>query len=72
MTQSQNPDQSSSSLAPSVADTLYTPGEVCELLRISSASVRRFIGNGKLKAVRIGKQFRVSEREIERVLGEGL
>lgn len=42
---------------------LYTIKEISEMFRVSEQSVRRWIKQGKLKAVRIGN-IRISEEEL--------
>lgn len=45
--------------------------EVAELLGVSVKTLRNLINVGRVKAVRIGKQLRVSEAEMERIYREG-
>ncbi len=47
---------------------LYRTGEVAKKLGISKMTVLRWIKSGKLKAYRIGKEYRVPESEILRIL----
>ncbi len=44
---------------------MYTVEEVAQMLRVSSATVRRLIENGELKAIRVGKQLRISKEAFE-------
>ena len=39
--------------------------EVAAVLRVSQKSVRRWIENGELVAHRIGRQLRISERDLQ-------
>jgi excisionase family DNA binding protein len=43
---------------------LYTLKEVCELLRISDATARRWIKQGRLRARRVGREYKVLGREV--------
>ncbi|NJE61772.1 IS607 family transposase [Thermococcus sp. 21S7] len=47
---------------------LYRSGEVAKKLGVSKMTVLRWIKSGKLKAHRIGKEYRVPESEIKRIL----
>ena len=48
---------------------LYTPQEIAEILRINEQTVLRFIREGKIKAVKAGRAYRISERALEDYLG---
>jgi len=45
--------------------------ETAKTLRISEATVRRFIASGEIRAVKVGEQWRIIEAEIERIKNEG-
>jgi len=45
-----------------------TPQEVADLLRVSSASIRRLLRRGELPAVRVGRAWRVEESDLQRWL----
>lgn len=47
---------------------LYRTGEVAERLGVSKMTVLRWIKAGKIKAFRIGREYRVPENEILRIL----
>lgn len=47
---------------------LYRTGEVAKKLGVSKMTVLRWIKAGKLQAHRIGKEYRVPESEIKRIL----
>lgn len=47
----------------------YSPDEVAELLDVHVRTVRRFIRDGKLKASRVGKQYRVASSDLSEFLG---
>lgn len=48
-----------------------TVAEVAEMLRVSNMTVYRLINSGAVKAVRIGKSYRLEEAEVDRYLREG-
>lgn len=43
--------------------TLFTPKEVANLLKINKETVLRFIREGKIKAIKIGREYRVKESD---------
>ncbi|ANF23409.1 IS607 family transposase [Thermococcus piezophilus] len=47
---------------------LYRTGEAAKKLGVSKMTVLRWIKSGKLKAHKIGKEYRVPESEIKRIL----
>ena len=49
---------------------LLTVGEVAQLMRFSNMTVYRLIKGGQLGAVRVGKNYRIRRREVERYLAE--
>jgi excisionase family DNA binding protein len=52
-------------------DTLLTIQQVMERLQIADETVYRYIRQGKLKAVRVGGLWRVSEKALQEVLEAG-
>jgi excisionase family DNA binding protein len=46
---------------------LLTVKETADMLRVSAVTVRRFIADGRLPAVKIGRAVRVDKAEAERV-----
>ncbi len=48
---------------------LYRTGKVAEMLGGNRVTVVRWIKQGKIKAVRVGKEFRIPEDEVKRLLG---
>ena len=48
-----------------MTDTLLTAAEVAEQLRVSTMTVYRLIRSGELAAVRVGRNYRVRERDLE-------
>jgi excisionase family DNA binding protein len=53
--------------APSILrdSQIYTPGEVARTLRVSAVTVSRAIREGKLRAFRVGGQWRVVGSELK-------
>lgn len=50
---------------------LYTTKEVAEILKYKHETVRKKCKSGQIKAVKIGKGYRISEEEVERLkIGE--
>lgn len=48
---------------------LYSVGEVAERLGLHVRTVRNYVRDGRLKAVRIGKQYRISRADFEALTG---
>lgn len=48
-------------------ERLYSVSEVAELLRVSNSTVRYWIYNGIIKAVRIGKKHMIPESELKKI-----
>ncbi len=46
-----------------------TVAEVADLLRVSSMTVYRLIEAGDLRALRVGKSFRINEDDLDQFLG---
>jgi len=49
---------------------LMTVAEVASLMRVSNMTVYRVIHAGELRAVRIGRSFRIWEKDVQRYLEE--
>lgn len=47
-------------------DNYYTPQQVAEKLQINIRTVYKWIREGKLKAIKIGDLWRISETELKR------
>lgn len=50
-------------------EKLYTPEEVAANLKVNKKTVYNWIREGRLKAVKIGHLWRISESELNRLLG---
>jgi excisionase family DNA binding protein len=46
----------------------YTPAEVADMLRVNIMTIYRYIKAGKIKAYKLGKEFRIDVKEYERFL----
>ena len=51
-----------------VEETYYTVPEVAETLKVSHMTVYRWIKDGKLAAYKLGGEFRITKRDLERFL----
>ena len=51
-----------------VEETYFTVDEIAERLKVSRMTVYRWIKAGQLGAYKIGGEFRITERDIERFL----
>lgn len=48
---------------------VYTILEVAEILQVGRRAVYSYIKDGKLKAVKIGKEWRINEPDLKEFLG---
>jgi excisionase family DNA binding protein len=48
---------------------MYSLDQVAERLGLHVRTVRAYVRNGRLKAIRIGKQYRVAREELESIVG---
>ncbi|MEX2458032.1 MAG: helix-turn-helix domain-containing protein [Actinomycetota bacterium] len=53
-----------------VGDRLLTVGEVAGSMRVSNMTVYRLIKSGQLAAIRVGKNYRIRESDVESYLSE--
>ncbi len=51
------------------ASPLYSLEQVAERLSLNVRTVRGYVRSGRLKAVRIGKQYRVTREDLEAIAG---
>ncbi len=49
---------------------LLTVGEVADVMRVSRMTVYRLIRRGQLKAIRVGRNYRVREDDLNEYLEE--
>jgi excisionase family DNA binding protein len=52
-----------------VAQELYSIEQVASLLNLHVRTVRNYVREGRLKAVRIGKQYRIAREDLEAMTG---
>ena len=50
-------------------EKLLTPVEVAEMLQVKKNTVYEMIKRGDLKATKMGKQFRITEKDVYEYLG---
>jgi excisionase family DNA binding protein len=55
---------------PLVGDRLLTVGEVADAMRVSNMTIYRLIKSGQLAAIRVGKNYRIREADVNRYLAE--
>jgi excisionase family DNA binding protein len=55
-----------------VTGSLLTVAEVAGVLRVSNMTVYRLIKAGDLPALRVGKSFRIQQRDLTAYLDEGV
>lgn len=48
---------------------MYSPDEVADMLGLHVRTVRGYVRDGRLPAVRIGKQYRISEQDLRAFTG---
>jgi excisionase family DNA binding protein len=56
--------------APDFEDHLMTVSEVADTMRVSSMTVYRLIKGGELPALRVGKNYRIRQSDVQRFLAE--
>ena len=56
--------------SPFVGDRLLTVAEVAGAMRVSNMTIYRLIKSGQLAAVRVGKNYRIRESDVDRYLSE--
>jgi excisionase family DNA binding protein len=55
---------------PFVGDRLLTVGEVAATMRVSNMTVYRLIKTGELPAIRVGKNYRIRESDVDVYLSD--
>lgn len=58
--------------APSYADEFLTVAEVADLLKLNPQTVRNWIEQGRLPAVRVGRRVRITRLDLDEVIEHGL
>ena len=49
-------------------ETIYTPKETQEYLKVSQSTMTRMLKSGLIRAAKVGKQYRIYGKEILRVI----
>lgn len=52
-------------------DRLLTVNEVAELMRVSNMTIYRLIKAGELNATRVGRSYRLRQRDVDAYLTKG-
>ena len=55
---------------PQLEAPLLTVGEVAQVMRVSNMTVYRLIKSGQMAAIRVGKNYRIRRRDVERYLSD--
>lgn len=55
-----------------MSQELYSVEQVAEVLNLHVRTVRNYVREGRLKAVRIGKQYRIAREDLEAMTGHAL
>jgi excisionase family DNA binding protein len=56
---------------PNLEESFLTVAEVAELLKLNQQTVRNWIDQGSLPALRVGRRVRIRRSDLERLLEEG-
>lgn len=51
---------------------MYTAKEIADILKLNERTVRNWINDGKIKAVKLNSEWRVSEEELNKIKNEGI
>ena len=51
---------------------VYTIEEAAQILHVSTETIRRRIKDGSIRAIKIGRVYRISRVELDRIIEEGL
>lgn len=54
----------------SPAPTFYTTDEVAEILKVTAKTVRDMIARKQIKALKIGREYRISEEQLQQFIDE--
>ena len=46
----------------------YTAQEIADILKVNIMTIYRYVKAGKIKAYKIGKEFRIEKKEFDRFL----
>lgn len=51
---------------------VYTTKEVASIFRVCAATVRKWVKQGRIQGVKIGRKWTFPEEEVKRVIKEGV
>ena len=51
---------------------LYSIGEVAKLLGVSPITVRKWIKQGKIHAIKLGRKYAIPATEIDKIIDRGV
>lgn len=51
---------------------LLTVNEVASILRVSNMTVYRLVKSGQIPAIRVGKNYRIKESDVNEYLSKGI
>jgi len=51
--------------------SFYTSDDLSKILDLSIVTVRKYLKEGKIKAVKVGQRWFISNRNLNKFLGEG-
>jgi excisionase family DNA binding protein len=54
-----------------MSEKYYSPEEIAEQFNLKPATVRKWIRQGKLKAIKLGRLWRIPEEELQRFIKAG-
>jgi excisionase family DNA binding protein len=66
------PKPPTGSLGPADGDEFLTVAQVAEALKLNQQTIRNWIDQGSLRALRIGRRVRIRRTEFERLVSSGL
>ena len=55
---------------PDLGETFFTVADVAEMLKLNQQTVRNWIDQGKLPALRVGRRVRIKQSDLQRILDE--
>ncbi len=54
-----------------ISNKLLTVNEVADILRVSNMTVYRLVKGGQIPAIRVGKNYRIKESDVNKYLTKG-
>jgi excisionase family DNA binding protein len=50
---------------------LYTIEEITDILKVTRRTIYKYIKNGSLKAIKIGKYWRIKRVDLQKIVNQG-